>query len=114
MVRVSDRAFGRLRTVLQDRHEAQLGLRLDIQGGGCAGFSYDFQLIDSWSKDDDVLKSDQYPKVFVAINRELYTWIGDQSVIDFESTSVGSKFVLNNSQDFYTCGCKASFHPTSR
>ena len=100
MIKILDNALLRLRE-LRDKHNKKF-VRIDVKGGGCAGFNYEWSFDDE-DRIDDVIVDDI---LLVSRDYELYL-LGmelDYSYDDFESS-----FVFNNPQAKSSCGCGTSF-----
>jgi iron-sulfur cluster assembly 2 len=83
-------------------------LRLRVDGGGCSGFQYKFEL-DSASQDDDVLFEKAGAKLVID---ETSLDMVRGSTIDFVEEMISSTFqVLSNPQSESSCGCGSSFAP---
>ena len=76
-------------------------VRLDIKGGGCAGFEYSWTFTDS--TDDGVLIEDT---IVVDKIAEMYIY---GSEIDYVEQFAGSQLVINNPNATAACGCGESF-----
>ena len=77
-------------------------LRIKLQGGGCAGFSYQFELDENTNTYDKIIDD------IVVIDELSLTMIPDTTV-DFIDELVGSYFKLNIPEAKSTCGCGTSF-----
>lgn len=109
MIEVTDKA----RAYLVDmcKKQNQKAVKLFVKGGGCAGFSYEYEYIDpSAFEDDDVVididESGQYQ--FVVDGISLMYVIG--TVLDFEETLGGSFLAIKNPNETSSCGCGKSFN----
>ena len=80
-------------------------LRVSVEGGGCSGFSYKFDLVSSES-DDDIVIADGQAKVVVDPVSLMYM---DGSVIDFVDDLMGQSFQIKNPNATASCGCGTSF-----
>ncbi len=80
-------------------------LRLAVNGGGCSGFQYEFNVATGRDAEDLVFEKDG-AKVFVDNVSMLYV---DGSVLDFEDSLMGQSFKVNNPQAKSSCGCGTSF-----
>jgi len=84
--------------------EANLGLRLRVVGGGCAGFSYDLYF-------DEVTEVDRQFEVngvnVVVDEMSLMYLAGTE--IDYVEGLQGAGFKFNNPNVKSTCGCGSSF-----
>ena len=84
--------------------EAEMGLRLRVVGGGCAGFSYDLYF-------DNPTEVDQQFEVqgvrVVVDEMSLMYLVGTE--IDYVEGLQGAGFKFNNPNVKSTCGCGSSF-----
>ncbi|MDO1558243.1 iron-sulfur cluster insertion protein ErpA [Brevundimonas sp. 2R-24] len=80
-------------------------LRVAVDGGGCSGFQYRFELIDGAEADDVVIERDGQRAVVDPVS--LPFLVGSQ--IDFADELVGARFVVNNPNAQASCGCGVSF-----
>ena len=100
MIKILDNALLRLRE-LRDKHNKKF-VRLQVKGGGCAGFNYDWSFADEETRNDvvvdDILLIDRINELYLT-DKEL-----DYNYDDFESA-----FVFNNPQAKSSCGCGTSF-----
>lgn len=103
-VKVSDRAFERLAEIAEASGERK-ALRVAILGGGCSGFSYEFELEDAPAEDDTVIERDGQR---VLIDPESLPFL-EGSVIDFKDELIGARFHVENPNATSTCGCGTSF-----
>jgi len=103
-IRLTERAARRIGEILR-REPPGAMLRVSVEGGGCSGFQYRFD-IDRAQADDDLV-----------IRREDATVLIDQisvgylagSEIDFVDDLIGASFRINNPQATASCGCGTSF-----
>jgi len=98
-VSLTDNAIEKISTILKGNEF----IRLYIQGGGCSGFQYMFDVVPAMEEDDI-----QVPGSRLLIDPLSYQYI-ENSVIDYINELVGSKFIVNNPQATTTCGCGQSF-----
>ncbi len=80
-------------------------LRLSVEGGGCSGFQYKFDLADAADGDDSVSETDGVQLVVDPISLDL---VGG-SVVDFVESLGGAAFKVENPQAAAGCGCGSSF-----
>ena len=79
--------------------------RIEILGGGCAGFSYKIDLDNTINKDDIVLSKNN---IKVLINKSFVPYL-DGSTIEFVDELIGKSFKINNPNATSSCGCGTSF-----
>jgi iron-sulfur cluster insertion protein len=80
-------------------------LRLAVNGGGCSGFQYEFNIAQHRDSDDLAFEKDG-ATVLVDTVSMLYV---DGSELDFEDNLMGEAFKVNNPQAKSSCGCGTSF-----
>jgi len=81
-------------------------LRVSVLAGGCSGFLYDLQFLDSGSKEDLNFKQDG---VNVGVDKKSMEML-DGIEIDFVDTLNESGFKFNNPNQAGGCGCGKSFN----
>lgn len=80
-------------------------LRLSVEGGGCSGFQYKFDLSQDAESDDSVSETDGVKLVVDPISLDLVSG----SVVDFVESLGGAAFKVENPQAAAGCGCGSSF-----
>lgn len=80
-------------------------LRVSVEGGGCSGFSYKFDLVDTRNDDDVAIEKDG---ATVLIDDLSLVYMGG-SVIDFVDDLMGQSFQIRNPNAVASCGCGTSF-----
>ena len=80
-------------------------LRVSVEGGGCSGFSYKFDLTDTANDDDIAIERDG---ATVLIDELSIIYMGG-SVIDFVDDLMGQSFQIRNPNAVASCGCGTSF-----
>lgn len=101
---LTERAAHRINEIMAAEPQGSM-LRISVNGGGCSGFQYAFD-VDRARKEDDV-----------AIERDGATVLVDQislqymdgAVIDFVDDLIGQSFKIENPQATASCGCGTSF-----
>ena len=82
-----------------------IALRVSVEGGGCSGFSYKFDLTDA-TQDDDMVLEAEGAKVLIDPISLMYM---GGSVIDFIDDLMGQSFQIKNPNATASCGCGTSF-----
>lgn len=103
-ISVSSAAAKRIVKILQKQTDKS-ALRISVEGGGCSGFSYKFDLVDA-SNDDDLIIEKDGAKVLIDSISVPYI---DGSIIDFIDDLMGQSFQINNPNVTSSCGCGVSF-----
>jgi iron-sulfur cluster assembly accessory protein len=80
-------------------------LRLSVEGGGCSGFQYKFDLADSTEADDTVSETAGVQLVTDPVSLELVAGC----VVDFVESLGGAAFKVENPNAAAGCGCGSSF-----
>jgi iron-sulfur cluster assembly accessory protein len=78
---------------------------VSVEGGGCSGFSYKFDLDDQPADDDIVLERDD---ARVLIDQVSLIYMAG-SEIDFVDNLMGQAFQIKNPNAVASCGCGTSF-----
>jgi iron-sulfur cluster assembly accessory protein len=80
-------------------------LRLTVEGGGCSGFQYKFDLADATDSDDAVSETDGVRLVVDPVSLDLVAG----STVDFVESRGGAAFKVENPNATAGCGCGSSF-----
>ena len=80
-------------------------LRLSVEGGGCSGFQYKFDLAEQPDSDDSVSETDGVRLVVDPVSLDLVSG----SVVDFVESLGGAAFKVENPNAAAGCGCGSSF-----
>jgi iron-sulfur cluster assembly accessory protein len=103
-VTVTQRAARRIHEIL-GRESPGTMLRVSVEGGGCSGFQYRFNMDTSRAADDIVVS---HEGATVLIDPISLTYLNG-SEIDFVDDLIGASFRVNNPQAKASCGCGTSF-----
>ena len=80
-------------------------LRLAVDGGGCAGFTYKFELADAAEPDDVIATTENVQLVVDPVSLDLVRG----SNVDFVEDLGGAAFKVANPNAQSGCGCGSSF-----
>ncbi|MEO0786143.1 MAG: iron-sulfur cluster insertion protein ErpA [Pseudomonadota bacterium] len=103
-VTLTEAAAQRIKAILAKQPDAKL-LRVSVDGGGCSGFSYKFELEDAQNTDDLLVERDGVGVVIDEMSLEFLRG----SEIDFTTELIGAAFKINNPNATASCGCGTSF-----
>lgn len=103
-VTLSQMAAKRIATVLAGEPGKTL-LRVSVEGGGCSGFSYKFDL-EAAQQDDDIIVERDGARVAIDPMSIVYM-VGAE--IDFVDNLLGQSFQIKNPNAVASCGCGTSF-----
>jgi iron-sulfur cluster assembly accessory protein len=101
---VTDRAATRIAQILKGEAQASV-LRVSVEGGGCSGFQYRFEIEDSSAPDDLVIEHEGATVVVDPISMQYLTG----SKLDFVDDLIGAAFQVVNPNATASCGCGTSF-----
>lgn len=80
-------------------------LRVAVEGGGCSGFQYQFDLVDEAQPDDLKVERDGAAALVDVVSLALLKG----SEIDFVDELAGAEFRVKNPNAKSSCGCGVSF-----
>jgi len=80
-------------------------LRVAVEGGGCSGFQYQFELVDEAQPDDLRIERDGAAALVDVVSLALLKG----SEIDFVDELAGAEFRVRNPNAKSSCGCGVSF-----
>ncbi|WP_128093175.1 iron-sulfur cluster insertion protein ErpA [Brucella pituitosa] len=103
-ITVSESAAKRIAKIISSE-PGKTALRVSVEGGGCSGFSYKYDLVDDQS-DDDIVIEKHGAKVLIDSISVPYM---DGSQIDFVDDLMGQSFQIRNPNATASCGCGTSF-----
>jgi iron-sulfur cluster assembly accessory protein len=103
-VTVTERAAQRITQIVAGEAAAH-ALRVSVEGGGCSGFQYKFDIVGAPAADDLVLSR---AGATVVIDQVSLPYLAG-SEIDFVDDLMGASFRIKNPQATQSCGCGTSF-----
>jgi iron-sulfur cluster insertion protein len=107
MITVTESAVAKIQDILAEENNANLKLRVFVQGGGCSGMSYGFTLDETQNEDDWDL---EISGVKVLVDSMSGNYL-QGAEIDYKDDVMGASFTIINPQAQTTCGCGSSFSP---
>ena len=99
---ISESAAKRVSQLMSDSH---VGLRVYVEGGGCSGFQYGFQLETEKQEDDFLIE--EHDITLIVDSLSIQYLMGAQ--VDYLDDLMGARFFVNNPNASTTCGCGSSF-----
>ena len=103
-VTISARAARRIAEILKSEPQPAM-LRVEVTGGGCSGFQYNFALDEVNAEDDLVLERDGAVVLIDSMSLDFLRG----AEIDFVDDLIGASFRINNPNAQSSCGCGTSF-----
>jgi iron-sulfur cluster assembly protein len=105
MITLTETAASKVKELLVQRGTPQLGLRLGVRGGGCAGNTYFMEFCEAESTGDEVFESHG---VKLVVDLKSAVLLGGTEV-DYVEGLMGTGFKFNNPNMRSSCGCGESF-----
>ena len=102
---LTDDAARKVSELITKESNQALMLRVYIEGGGCSGFQYGFELEADQNDDDTIVQNADIKLVIDALSYQYL--LGSQ--VDYKEDLMGARFVVSNPNASTTCGCGASF-----
>jgi iron-sulfur cluster insertion protein len=100
MITLTPAAVNEFNNVLKEVGEQFV--RISIKGGGCSGFSYQFEMVPAKEEDDTVYEG------VLLIDPISYQYM-QGATINYTEGLLGSSFNIDNPTAATTCGCGSSF-----
>ncbi len=100
---ISENAARQLQKVLAD--ETGAALRITVEGGGCSGFQYKFDVDRARADDDFIAVRDGATVVVDPVSLEML----NGAELDFVDDLMGRAFKVKNPNAKASCGCGVSF-----
>ena len=103
-VQLTENAARRITEIVAEEPEKKL-LRVSVEGGGCSGFQYKFDLVSAPENDDTVLERDGAKVLIDPVSLNFLSG----SEIDYVDELIGASFQIRNPNATASCGCGTSF-----
>ncbi len=103
-VKVSDRAAQKIARLIEEA-DGSTAFRVTVEGGGCSGFQYRFDLVNAAADEDLVIRKSGAVVVVDPIS--LPYMVGSE--IDLSDNMMGESLEVNNPLAVASCGCGTSF-----
>ena len=103
-ITLTERAARRISEILGREPPGSM-LRVSVEGGGCSGFQYKFDIDRRQATDDLVIRRDG---ATVLVDQISVSYLAG-SEIDFVDDLIGASFRINNPHATASCGCGTSF-----
>jgi len=103
-VTLTDSAAARVNAIAAKQHRPAI-LRLSVEGGGCSGFQYRFDLAETVEADDAQSETAGVQLVVDPVSLELVAG----ARVDYVESLGGAAFRVENPNAAAGCGCGSSF-----
>jgi iron-sulfur cluster insertion protein len=98
-------AAAKVRELIAEEGNAELKLRVYIQGGGCSGFQYGFEFDEQQGEDDIAIVTEGVTLLVDPLSLQYLA----EATVDYSESLSGAQFVIRNPNAKTTCGCGSSF-----
>lgn len=103
-VTITEQAAGRIAEIAAGEPATPM-LRVSVEGGGCSGFQYKFDLVAARASDDIVIERNGATVLIDPVSLEYM----QGSQIDYVDDLIGASFKITNPNATASCGCGTSF-----
>ncbi len=101
----TDAAARKVKTLIEEEGNAELKLRVFVNGGGCSGFQYGFTFDENVDEGDTRIEN---LGVTLLVDPMSFQYLAGAE-IDYTEGLEGEQFVIRNPNAQTTCGCGQSF-----
>ena len=102
-------AAAKVRDLLKEENDPNLGLRIFVAGGGCSGLQYGMTLDEEQPPDDTVILIKHKDGEFKVFIDDMSLGHITGSEVDYVDSLMGAGFTVNNPNAVSSCGCGHSF-----
>jgi iron-sulfur cluster assembly accessory protein len=103
---ITDSAVLRVSELIKSEVSSKIALRVAVDGGGCAGFMYNYDLVDKINNDDFVLEKNG---IKIAIDPVSQQYL-EECTLEFIEELGNAYFQILNPAATAKCGCGNSFN----
>jgi iron-sulfur cluster insertion protein len=104
-LKVTDTAFKRIAELIQKDNTGKIALRVAVDGGGCSGFMYKYDLVDKVNDDDEIIEKDGVKVIIDPLSQQFL----NNCTIEFIEELGSAYFQISNPNASAKCGCGSSF-----
>lgn len=108
MINITPSADLKIKQLIENENNTTptvIGLRVAVANGGCSGFSYAFDFVETPNSDDILIVQDGYTLVIDPVSAQHLT----DATLDYKKSQTSSQFVISNPNSKGSCGCGNSF-----
>ena len=98
-------AAAKVAELIAEEGNADLKLRVYIQGGGCSGFQYGFEFDEAQADDDLAVVTNGVTLLVDPLSLQYLM----HATVDYVESLSGAQFTIRNPNAKTTCGCGSSF-----
>jgi iron-sulfur cluster assembly protein len=104
VMKLTERAAARIRSIMAEKGTGTAGLRIGVKKGGCAGMEYTLDWAAEQKPFDEVVEHDG-ARVLIDPKAVMYL-LGTE--MDYKTDKLASQFVFTNPNQTGSCGCGES------
>ena len=104
-ITITENASKQILYLINKENKSDLYFRIKVDGGGCAGFQYNFTFTDTKDSKDLILLQNNVKVIVDDVSLNLIKG----STLDYVKELIGSSFKIENPQATSSCGCGTSF-----
>lgn len=104
-IELTDSAAARVAELIKKNGDGKIGLRVSVDGGGCSGLMYHYELVDKTNEDDLVIEKNGVKLIVDPVSIPFL----EGCQVDFIKELGASFFQVNNPNATAKCGCGNSF-----
>lgn len=108
VMRLTEAAASRIRSVMAQAGKPVAGVRVGVKNGGCAGMEYTMEYADAVKLTDEVVE-DKGVKILIDPKAVLFL-LGTE--MDYKTEKLSAQFVFKNPNQTSACGCGESVQLT--
>jgi iron-sulfur cluster assembly accessory protein len=101
---LTDNAARRIGQILASEPQGSM-FRISVNGGGCSGFSYGFDIDQARQDDDTVIERGEAAVLVDEVSLQYLKG----SIVDYVDDLIGQSFKIANPRATASCGCGTSF-----
>lgn len=106
LIHVTESAAGQIQKIIEESGALAKGVRVGVQGGGCAGLSYMLDLETEEQEGDRVYPIDEELNLYV--DKKSFLFLAG-TILDWTGGLNGKGFEFSNPNVVSSCGCGSSF-----
>ena len=104
-ITITESASKQILYLINKENKSNLFFRIKVDGGGCAGFQYNFTFTDTKESKDLVLLQNDVKVLVDDVSLNLIKG----STLDYVKELIGASFKIENPQATSSCGCGTAF-----
>lgn len=105
MITLTDQAYEKAVTSINNRQEPTVGLRVGVTTTGCSGFAYVLEFVEKIGEHDEVF---EIKDVKIIIDKKSLPYLNGIEM-DYQRKGLNEGFEFNNPNSKGECGCGESF-----